>query len=70
MSKTRKDRSDIQIGNLEKKHQLQSGTIRNPDQSDARSDKELGTLQREFGAQITDEMLESKTKQTKTGNKK
>lgn len=62
MSKTRKDRSDIQIGNLEKKHQLQPGAIRNPDQSDARSDKELGTLQREFGAQITDEMLESKTK--------
>lgn len=62
MSKTRKDRSDIQIGNLEKKHQLQPGAIRNPDQSDARSDKELGTLQCEFGAQITDEMLESKTK--------
>lgn len=70
MSKTRKDRSDIQIGNLEKKHQLQPGTIRNPDQSDARSDKELGTLQREFGAQITDEMLESEIKPTEPSDKK
>ncbi|GAB4044716.1 hypothetical protein [Spirosoma jeollabukense] len=51
MSKTRKDRSDIQVGNLEKKRKLQPGTLRNTDQSDARSDKELGTLQREYGEQ-------------------
>ncbi len=51
MSKPRKDRTDIQVGNLEKKHDLDPGTVRNPDDSDARSDKELGTLQREYGEQ-------------------
>lgn len=51
MSKTRKDRSDIEVGNLEKKHKLQPGTVRNTDHTDARSDKELGTLQREYGEQ-------------------
>jgi len=51
MSKTRKDRSDTQVGNLEKKHKLQPGTIRNTDQSDARSDKKPGTLQREYSEQ-------------------
>ncbi|GAB3990686.1 hypothetical protein GCM10028807_18440 [Spirosoma daeguense] len=64
MSKLRKDRSDIQVGNLEKKHKLPAGTIRNPDQSDARSDKELGTLQREFGEELTDKMLEPNAGQT------
>ncbi|GAB3335872.1 hypothetical protein GCM10027299_45290 [Larkinella ripae] len=49
MEKTRKTRSDIQIGNLEKKQGLAPGTIRNPDGTDARSDKELGTLLIEFG---------------------
>ena len=49
MGKIRKTRSDIQIGNLEKKQGLMPGTIRNPDGSDARSDKELGTLLIEFG---------------------
>ncbi|RYD86199.1 MAG: hypothetical protein EOP54_30715, partial [Sphingobacteriales bacterium] len=34
MSKTRKDRSDIQVGNLEKKHKLEPGTVRNTDQTD------------------------------------
>lgn len=63
MSKTRKDRSDIQVGNLEKKHKLQDGTIRNPDQTDARSDKELGTLQRAYGEQALDEVLSEKPKQ-------
>lgn len=62
MSKTRKDRSDIQVGNLEKKHKLQPGTIRNTDQSDARSDKELGTLQREYGEQALAQTLESDDK--------
>ncbi|MFD1142981.1 hypothetical protein ACFQ4C_17780 [Larkinella insperata] len=49
MEKTRKTRIDIQVGNLEKKQGLPPGTIRNPDGSDARSDKELGTLLIEFG---------------------
>lgn len=57
MSKTRKDRSDIQVGNLEKKHDLKPGTVRNPDHTDARSDKELGKLQREYGEQAMEGML-------------
>jgi hypothetical protein len=48
MAKTRKVRSDIQVGNLEKKLGLEPGAIRNPDGSDARSDKKLGTLRKEF----------------------
>lgn len=44
----RKTRSDITIGSLEKKLGLEGGAIRNPDGSDARSDKQLGTLQGEF----------------------
>ncbi|GAB2478192.1 hypothetical protein GCM10011375_18960 [Hymenobacter qilianensis] len=46
----RKDRSDIKIGNLEKKLGLAKGAIRNPDGSDARSDKKLGTLREEYRA--------------------
>ncbi|MCX6212865.1 hypothetical protein [Spirosoma sp.] len=57
MSKTRKDRSDIQVGNLEKKHKLEPGTVRNTDHSDACSDKELGSLQREYGEQAMKGML-------------
>lgn len=57
MSKNRKDRSDIQVGNLEKKRKLQPGTIRNIDHTDARSDKELGTLHREYGEQAMEGML-------------
>jgi hypothetical protein len=58
MSKTRKDRSDIQIGNLEKKHDLDPGTIRNPDDSDARSDKELGNLERAYGEEALKDTLD------------
>jgi hypothetical protein len=43
-----KIRSDIKIGNLEKKLGLAKGAIRNPDGTDARSDKRLGTLQKEY----------------------
>lgn len=46
--KTRKVRSDITIGNLEKKLGLEPGSIRNPNGSDARSDKKLKTLRKEF----------------------
>ncbi|QKZ15573.1 hypothetical protein [Spirosoma sp. KUDC1026] len=59
MSKTRKDRSDIQVGNLEKKHDLVPGTVRNPDQTDARSDKELGNLQREYGEEALKSTLDA-----------
>ena len=59
MSKARKDRSDIQVGNLEKKRNLKPGTVRNTDQTDARSDKELGTLQREYGEEAMQDMLNS-----------
>ena len=43
----RKVRSDIKIGNLEKKLGIAPGTITNLDGSDARSDKKLGTLRKE-----------------------
>ena len=46
--KVRKVRGDITIGNLEKKLGLEPGSIRNPDGSDARSDKKLNTLRKEF----------------------
>lgn len=62
MSKTRKDRSDIEVGNLEKKHRLRPGTVRNTDHTDARSDKELGTLQREYGEQAMEGMLSTTDK--------
>ena len=43
----RKVRSDIKVGNLEKKLGLKPGAIRNADGSDARSDKKLGRLRKE-----------------------
>lgn len=43
----RKIRSDIKVGNLERKLGLKPGAIRNVDGSDARSDKKLGTLRKE-----------------------
>jgi hypothetical protein len=44
---TRRPRGDITIGTLEKWLGLKRGSIRNPDGSDARSDKRLDTLQKE-----------------------
>ena len=70
MSKTRKDRSDIQVGNLEKKHSLEPGTVRNTDQTDARSDKELGTLQREYGEQAMEGMLDPSREQPEPDDRK
>jgi len=46
-NRSRKTRGDITIGNLEKKLGLEPGSIRNPDGSDARSDKKLRTLRNE-----------------------
>ena len=48
MATARKVRSDILVGNLEKKLGLEPGAIRNPDGSDARSNKKLVTLQKEY----------------------
>lgn len=48
MGKVRQVRSDIRVGTLEKRLGLESGSIRNPDGTDARSDKKLGTLRKEF----------------------
>lgn len=44
----RKTRSDIKVGNLEKKLGLGPGAIKNPDGTDARSDKKLKTLRTDF----------------------
>jgi hypothetical protein len=43
----RKDRSDQTVGSHENKHDLSSGTIRNPDGRDTRSDKKIGTIRKE-----------------------
>jgi hypothetical protein len=43
----RKTRSDIKVSTLERKLGLKSGAIRNPDGSDARSDKRLSTLRKD-----------------------
>lgn len=48
MGKVRQIRADIRVGNLEKRLGLDPGAIRNPDGTDARSDKKLGTLRKEF----------------------
>jgi hypothetical protein len=42
--RARKDRSDITVGSLEKKHGMPPGTVRNPDGRDTRSDKKLETI--------------------------
>lgn len=44
----RKTRSDCTVGTLEKKQGLAPGTMRNLDGSDARSDKQLGTIRKEL----------------------
>lgn len=46
----RKTRSDATVGSIEKKLGVAPGTIRNPDGTDARSDKKLGTLRKEAAA--------------------
>jgi hypothetical protein len=44
--KARKDRSDITVGAMEKKHGMPPGTVRNDDGRDTRSDKKLGTIRK------------------------
>lgn len=46
--KTRKVRSDCKVETFEKKHGLPSGAIRNPDGRDARGDKRIGALRKDF----------------------
>ena len=44
----RKIRSDITIGKLEKKLGLGEGSIKNPNGTNARSDKKLSTLRKDY----------------------
>jgi len=44
----RKTRSDCTVGTLEKKLGLAPGMMRNLDGSDARSDKQVGTIRKEL----------------------
>ena len=62
----RKIRSDIKIGNLEKKLGLDKGAIRNPDGTDARSDKKLSTLRKEFEKSKGTKIKTNPTISTKT----
>lgn len=48
MKKARKIRSETQIRNIEKKRDLLPGAIRNPDNFDARFDKTLGALRKDW----------------------
>jgi hypothetical protein len=57
----RKVRSDIKVGNLEKRLGVSPGTITNADGSDARSDKKLGTLRKEY-AKAKQKVATNKTK--------
>lgn len=43
----RQVRSDCTVGTFEKKNNLPSGTIRNPDGRDTRSDKLIGTIRKQ-----------------------
>ena len=63
----RKVRSDIKVGNLEKKLGLAKGAIRNPDGTDARSDKKLGTLREEYKRQFDGPPVRTNSTPPKTG---
>jgi hypothetical protein len=47
MAKKRQRRSDLRVGSAEKELHLPPGSIRNPDGTDARSDKKIGTITKE-----------------------
>ncbi|MGA0557385.1 hypothetical protein ACO2Q8_12080 [Larkinella sp. VNQ87] len=66
----RKIRSDIKIGNLEKKLGLNKGAIRNPDGTDARSDKKLGTLREEYKRQFAGPPVRTNSNPIPSGQKK
>ena len=44
----RKIRSDCRVGNAEKKYGLPAGSLRNPSGRDARSDKKIGNLRKDW----------------------
>lgn len=44
----RKTRGDCRVGTFEKKHGLPAGAIRNPDGKDARSDKLIKNLRKDY----------------------
>lgn len=44
----RKTRSDCTVGAFEKKVGVPAGTMRNPDGTDSRSDKKIGTVRKEI----------------------
>lgn len=44
----RKTRSDCRVGTFERTRGLPAGSIRNPNSRDARSDKKIGTLRKEY----------------------
>ena len=48
MMAIRKTRSDCRVGTFEKTKGLPAGSLRNPNGRDARSDKKIGTLRKEF----------------------
>ena len=45
----RRTRSDCRDGTFEKTRGIPAGAIRNPNGRDARSDKKIGTLRKEYG---------------------
>lgn len=44
----RKIRSDCRVGTAERTRGLPPGSLRNPDGRDARSDKKIGTLRKDY----------------------
>ena len=46
--KTRQTRCDCTVVTFEKNHGLPAGPIRNKDGRDARSDKKIGTIRKEY----------------------
>ena len=44
----RKTRSDCRVGIFEKTRGLPPGSVRNPNGRDARSDKKIGTLRKDY----------------------
>lgn len=44
----RRTRSDCRVGTLERTRGIPAGAVRNPNGRDARSDKKIGTLRKEY----------------------
>ncbi|WP_134091908.1 hypothetical protein [Olivibacter sp. XZL3] len=65
----RKIRKDITVGALEKKLGVTPGTIKNPNGSDARSDKKLETLQKEAAKAAKKPVSKKVEKKTDSGKR-